>query len=931
MRLSLATLALALAGILGLAAPAATPTRAAAPDGAKVVIIVGATHGTTDRYRDYANQAYAEAIKYTSNVVKVYSPNATWTKVKAAAVGASIVIYFGHGNGWPSPYTYDPKYTTKDGFGLNAAADNGDYNTKYYGEPYVAQLDLAPNAIVMLHHLCYASGNSEPGDAAPSLATAKKRVDNFAAGFLRTKARAVLAEGLRGPAEYLRAIFTTDQTIDELWRGASNANGNVISFASTRTPGETVQMDPKTPSSGFYRALTGDPNLTTREIAGGFSVPGRAAAQASGTPIYDDAPTGIGTTALTPAAVLPADTRLRVLETVSGTGDSAIFRIEGLDDPSIGGYAIARDLEPRDSLAPRVLSVTGGAGKAYSTVATGGTHKLSGTLNERTAWTATVTRGSTVVASKAGTGTTAAVTFDPAQAGTGDGSYDYEITGVDDWANGPSSTSGSFVIDSTGPTGTAELDGGAATAVVGIVRVGLEATDSLTEVARVRLANKADVDGTGLLSAGTTYAATNSVAWTLPVGKGARTVYAQWQDAAGNWSAVKSDAITVDPPDTTYRTVTPVRLLDTRSNIPSGVTRLTSGKPIRFAVAGRGGVPDDAIAVTGNLTVTGQTSSGYVTLGPIVGPSPTTSTINVPKGDTRANGVVVPLDRSGRLEAVYKGGAGSTAQLVLDVTGYFTADDAGSGYTSLTPARFLDTRVVTGATGGAALQPDVPQAIRVGGRTVGSMEIPLAAVAVTGNLTVTGQTGSGYLALTPTAQAAPATSTLNFPKGDVRANNVTVPLGSEGRVWAVYKGSGGAHAVLDITGFYREGTEGLRWVPLAPARVLDSRSSVGRSGPFAEGTPGSVTVVSKGGIAADAIALTGNLTVTGQTRKGYTALTPTPVAAPTTSTLNFPTGEARANGVVSRMDGASGKVSLTYMAGNGATTHLVLDVTGYFH
>ena len=71
-------------------------------------------------YRADADRAYAEAIKYTANVVKVYSPNATWARVKAATVGASVVIYFGHGNGWPSPYTYDPKYTTKDGFGLNA-------------------------------------------------------------------------------------------------------------------------------------------------------------------------------------------------------------------------------------------------------------------------------------------------------------------------------------------------------------------------------------------------------------------------------------------------------------------------------------------------------------------------------------------------------------------------------------------------------------------------------------------------------------------------------------------------------------------------------------------------------------------------------------------------------------------------------------------
>ena len=45
---------------------------------------MGATHATTAKYRTYADAAYAEARKYTTNVVKVYSPNATWAKVKAA-------------------------------------------------------------------------------------------------------------------------------------------------------------------------------------------------------------------------------------------------------------------------------------------------------------------------------------------------------------------------------------------------------------------------------------------------------------------------------------------------------------------------------------------------------------------------------------------------------------------------------------------------------------------------------------------------------------------------------------------------------------------------------------------------------------------------------------------------------------------------------
>ena len=160
----------------------ADPRRPPRPTDPKVVIIVGATHGATAGNRADADRAYAEAIKYTSNVVKVYSPYATWAKVKAAAVGASVVVYLGHGNGWPSPYTYDPKYTTKDGFGLNATSGDGDYNNKYYGEPYVATLDLAPNAVVILHHLCYASGNSEPGNPEPSVSVARQRVDNYAAG-----------------------------------------------------------------------------------------------------------------------------------------------------------------------------------------------------------------------------------------------------------------------------------------------------------------------------------------------------------------------------------------------------------------------------------------------------------------------------------------------------------------------------------------------------------------------------------------------------------------------------------------------------------------------------------------------------------------------------------------------------------------------------
>jgi hypothetical protein len=255
----------AMLGAYGSVAAAQTST-------ARVVIIVGATHGETSKYRSNANELFAEAIKYTPNVVKVYSPNATWSAVKAATNGANVVIYFGHGNGWPSPYTYDPSYATKDGFGLNATAGHGDSNNKYYGEPYIRTLNLAPNAVVMLFHLCYASGNSEPGNAAPTYATAKARVDNYGSAFLAAGAAAVIAAG-HGHSGYLDGLFTTAQPLLDMWRGHRDFNDNETSFTPTRSTGRAY-LDPDSPGAGFYRSIVGNVNVMTHQVTGVKLPPG---------------------------------------------------------------------------------------------------------------------------------------------------------------------------------------------------------------------------------------------------------------------------------------------------------------------------------------------------------------------------------------------------------------------------------------------------------------------------------------------------------------------------------------------------------------------------------------------------------------------------------------------------------------------------------
>ena len=171
-----------------------------------------------------------------------------------AVQARSIVIYLGHGNGWPSPYTYDPDYTTKDGFGLNADHGDGKLSTttnKYYGEPYVATLDLAPNAIVLLNHLCYASGNTEPGGAAPTLTTPSSASTTTRPASSRP-APGRSSPTATGPGR-LPPRPVHDQPVDRASSGATppNSNGNEFTFASSRTPGMTAYMDPDSPSRAF--------------------------------------------------------------------------------------------------------------------------------------------------------------------------------------------------------------------------------------------------------------------------------------------------------------------------------------------------------------------------------------------------------------------------------------------------------------------------------------------------------------------------------------------------------------------------------------------------------------------------------------------------------------------------------------------------------
>ncbi len=466
-----AVIGIALVITLGVAGPAA----AAQTSMAKVVIIVGATHGTTPLYRSYADAAYNEAIKYTSHVTKVYSPNATWSKVKAAVYNANIVIYFGHGNGWPSPYPFNTGYATEDGFGLNADLNGdgklSDYENRYYGEPYMAQLHLAPNAIVLLHNLCYASGNSEPGGVAPSVSVARQRIDNYAAGFLKGGARAVIADGHMGPAPYLRALFTTSQSLVDLWRSMPNYHNHESSFASARSAGYTDYSDPDNATSSFYRSLVVKPGLTSTAITAAVGdtgvdpaslvFPGRASVELPDAPLFATPASaqlaGSDTAGDAPSLLtLPVGTRVKTVAlSVAATSTTpAIIQIAGLDDPGIAGYISAADLAPRDSRAPILVGIDSGSGW-LSPNQDGRFDQITvaGIFSETVDWVLDIKDANgAIVDSTAGHGSSFSVPWDGLVDGiaVADGSYTWAARGTDAWQNGTASGSGAVVVDTVG-------------------------------------------------------------------------------------------------------------------------------------------------------------------------------------------------------------------------------------------------------------------------------------------------------------------------------------------------------------------------------------------------------------------------------------------------------------------------------------------------
>ncbi|MFE5540316.1 hypothetical protein [Streptomyces sp. NPDC056492] len=252
-----------------------------------------------------------------------------------------------------------------------------------------------------------------------------------------------------------------------------------------------------------------------------------------------------------------------------------------------------------------------------------------------------------------------------------------------------------------------------------------------------------------------------------------------------------------------YTSVKPSRLVDTRAGLGAAAGQVAGRTTFGVQVAGQGGLPAAGVtAVALNITATGPKGSGHLTAFPSGQQAPSTSSVNFTAGQTVANAVIVPVGPDGKINI--RNGAWDPADVIVDVTGYYSADGKAA-YLPMEPERRFDSRTGTWPLAG---QDYHYETMWTSGR---------ALEAVVLNLTVTNTQGSGHLAVAPDPSSLddriagkavrptpPDSSVLNWTKGATVSNLVQASTGTSGVIDIWNRGWEPTDLIVDIFGTYEK-------------------------------------------------------------------------------------------------------------------------------
>ena len=192
------------------------------------------------------------------------------------------------------------------------------------------------------------------------------------------------------------------------------------------------------------------------------------------------------------------------------------------------------------------------------------------------------------------------------------------------------------------------------------------------------------------------------------------------------------------------------------------------------------------VAAAVNVTVTGTTGSGVLSVAKET--TATTSTINWSgTNQTIANAVITDVAEDGSFTVTNNGK--TPAEIVVDLTGTFTPG-TGAKFYATDPARSYDSRTSD--------RPLTDTRSRVN-----THPVPAEAVAVAVNTTITGTTGSGWLAVTNSATTTPMTSTVNWYESPTTRANGSISGATDATTRAHVGGLGSTNYLLDVAGYFQ--------------------------------------------------------------------------------------------------------------------------------
>jgi len=361
----------------------------------------------------------------------------------------------------------------------------------------------------------------------------------------------------------------------------------------------------------------------------------------------------------------------------------------------------------------------------------------------------------------------------------------------------------------------------------------------------------------------------------------------------------------------------PVRAWDTRQSgrrIPAHGWLTLTPADLNVAYTGVEGV-------VMTVTVLRPPAAGYLSVNSAGAPT-STSVLSFGAGQAIANQVNA-ASPSGNV--LFYNGSAKPIDITVDVYGLFTRGQGADTYVPTGPTRLLDTRNGVGAAKApVAAHGDVTFQV------AGTHGVPNNAAAVVLNVTAVDAKANGDFVAYGGGIDLPGTSDGTFVAGQTATHLAAVEL-HNGKVILHNGSTGTVNFFADLVGYYNYYGAAALYVPIQPARLLDTKHGVGTGGKVAKLGPKQSLKLKVGGvkgIPASVGAVAVNLEVADATANGGLMAYPDGTNVPAFASLAYASGQLTSNMAITPV-GPDGVIDL-YNAGT-RPVNVYLDVSGFYY